>query len=440
MVEDQSPDLRFFYLRPGLLACGQMGGHMASEKETEEGGEAEGEKKSYWWLTLCLLLVFLAGGGYFALKAMRQSAQKLAGVENPNQLSADSNVYGGDARGKADNVFASEEPAPAAKEGGSALNEKLKPGWVKEMVAESAAKGAASQAVTAQGPQAEETAQGGQSAAAAPQGGGSMSERLEAKASIGTRAGASASKTAALPGAVGDFQANGAAAGKPALQKETRAAAPRKSGGGGVLDALKGAFRASFYGARLASQDAAKVWIAKSFDASPEAETSIRYDEKMKAQLDVVNPNSIPNFLRDQNVSAAEAKTLAASQVGDPSMDKEGTKEALDGDKDYQKNKTAADLAKSVINPLFAGMGNLGSDGGTSPADPASAGPTARGAQDPNADPSLGNVDEFGNTTLPGADGTNYIFDPDGKLLGCDNGSMCIMPGGDGCGAGLSLS
>ncbi len=418
---------------------------MASEEQNEEEVEqAEGGKKSYWWLTLSLLLVFLAGGGYFALKAMRQSAQKLAGVESAG-LSADSSVYSGDARGKAENVFASDEPgpAPAAKAAGSALNDKLKPGWVKEMVAEASSKEAASQAVSPQGAQDEETAQGGQPAAA-PQGGGAMSAKLQAKASFGGRAGAAASKTAAPSGAVGDFQANGAAVGKPSVQKTTGAAAPRKGGGGGVLDALKGAFRASFYGARLASQDAAKGWIAKSFDASPEAETSIEYDPKMKAKLDVVNPNSIPKFLRDQDVSAAEAKTLATSAPGSPSMDKDGTKDSLDEDKDYQKKKAASDLAKSMLNPLFGALGGLGGDSSapTDPTatDPASEDPAAKAMQDPNADPSLGSVDEYGNTTISGEDGMNYIFDPDGKLLGCDNGSMCIMPGGDGCAAGMYLS
>ncbi len=414
---------------------------MASEEEKEEGAEQEkGGKKSYWWLTISLLLVFLAGGGYFALKAMRQTAQKLAGVENPGQLSADGYIARGDARGKANDVFASDEPAPVAKEGGSALNAKLKPGWVKELVAETAAKDPASQAVTAQGSQAGENEQGGQEAAG-PSNGGSMSAKLERKASSGGRAGAAASKTAAPSGAVGDFQANGTAVGKPSIQRTTSAAAPKKGGSGGVMDALKGAFRASFYGARLASQDAAKGWIAKSFDASPDAETAIQYDEKMKAKLDVVNPNSIPNFLRDQDVNAAEAKTLATSAVGSPALDKDAVKESLQADKDYQKKKAAEDLGKSVINPLFAGLGGMDLGGGSDATteNTEGAGPTARGAQDPNADPSLGNVDEFGNTTMPGADGMNYIFDPDGKLLGCDNGSMCLLPGGNGCGAGIFM-
>jgi hypothetical protein len=420
---------------------------MATEEETEEGGEQEeGGKKSYWWLTLSLLAVFLAAGGYIAVKAMRQSAQKLAGVENAAPLSADSGVNGGDlVRGKTDNVFASEEPGPVAKVSGSALNDKLKPGWVKEMVAENEAKtsGAGARSASVQDGADGGGAQGGYASAGGVQGGGqngnAMASRLQSKGSFGSRAGASASKTGA-PSAVEGFQTSGAAVGRAEIQKETRAAAPKKGAGGGVMDALKGAFKASFYGARVASQDAAKGWIAKSFDASPEAETSIQYDPLMKSKLDVVNPNSIPKFLRDQDVSAAEAKTLPASKVGDPSMDKEGTKEALAEDKDYQKKKAANDLAKSVINPLFAGLGDLGggSDVSTEATDPTSPDSKSRGV-DPNGDPSLGSVDEYGNTTLAGSDGMSYIFDPDGKLLGCDNGSMCIMPGGDGCSAGLSL-
>ena len=415
---------------------------MASEEQNEEDEEqAEDGKKSYWWLTICLLLVFLAGGGYFALKAMRQSAQTLAGVENTG-LSSDTSGPAGDARSRNDNVFASEEPAPAAKEGGSALNEKLKPGWVKEMVAESSAKAPASQASAPQGQQADEPAQGGQSSAGVPQNGGSMSARLAAKASLGAREGAPASKTAAASGALGDFQSSGAAIGKPSIQKNTSAAAPRKGGGGGVMDALKGAFRASFYGARVASQDAAKGWIAKSFDASPDAETSIQYDPKMKAKLDVVNPNSIPKFLRDQDVTAAEAKTLPASEVGSPSMDKESTKDSLSDDKDYQKKKAANDLAKSMLNPLFGSLGDFGSGSGAA-AETVEVtettevtAPTTKAGADPKDDPTLDGVDgdplAFGDADS----GTIYHFNEEGELLGCEDpgAGMCLMAGAPGCG------
>ena len=128
-----------------------------------------------------------------------------------------------------------------------------------------------------------------------------------------------------------------------------------------MLSALKGAFRASFYGARIASHDSARSWIAKTFDATPEYDTAIQYDDKMRSKLDKINPDSIPKFLREQDVSAAEAKTLAAAEVGKPQVDVEGTKQALENDKDYQAKKMAQDMAAGAVDPigkLFSGGGN----------------------------------------------------------------------------------
>ena len=61
------------------------------------------------------------------------------------------------------------------------------------------------------------------------------------------------------------------------------------------MNALKSAFKANLYGARLSSQDAAKGWIAKSFDATPEAETSIEYDPVEKPALTVTPPLATTN-------------------------------------------------------------------------------------------------------------------------------------------------
>jgi len=59
--------------------------------------------------------VFLLAGGYFAITAMRQSAHKLAGGDNYNQLSANSAVYEGNASlPKEKNYFSSDEQAPAS--------------------------------------------------------------------------------------------------------------------------------------------------------------------------------------------------------------------------------------------------------------------------------------------------------------------------------------
>ena len=141
-------------------------------------------------------------------------------------------------------------------------------------------------------------------------------------------------------------------AGRPSVQRETGAGAPRKAAPGGVLNALKGAFRASLYGARIASKDSARHWMARTFDAAGDVNTSLEYDEKVKASLDRIDPNSIPKFLRDQDITASDAKSLGVAEVGKPKMDVEGTKEALKNDKDYQSRKMMQDMASAAMNPL----------------------------------------------------------------------------------------
>lgn len=397
---------------------------MPAEEENEER-----KLKSFWWLPFAFLLLFLAGGGYYALITMRQAAHKLAVGDNYTQLSANSAVYSGAAAlRKSDNFFASDEPAAVE----AASPDKLKPFSVARGIPAPAGDAAGSASSAAQAWGDNQAAAAGAAASGAP---GSFSARLAARASgFPAGQGTQSSRTSA-DREVEAFQGGGPAAGKPSVQRETTAASARRGAGGGVLGALKGAFRASLYGARIASNDAAKGWIARSFDASPDSENAIQYDEKVRAGLDRINPNSIPRFLREQDISAAEAKTLAVSDVGKPETDVEGTKEALENDNDYQRKKAAAELARSVINPMFAGMS--GGMSGATRGEPAPAG----GAADPSGPPSLMGVDGYGNTATQGNGGLNYIFGPDGKILGCEDpqAGMCLMPGAGSCPAGLIL-
>jgi hypothetical protein len=187
-----------------------------------------------------------------------------------------------------------------------------------------------------------------------------MSDKLRSKAGFGSKA--LDAKKPGTPVTVTPFSGRAAAAPKLSRQTDTAAAGQAKAGKGGVLDALKGTFKASYYGARLASKDAARGWIARTFDATPEADTAIEYDPQMRTELDKINPDSIPKFLREQDISAAEAKTLAAADVSKPKMDKEGTYDALKKDKDYQQKKLASDFAGSMLNGMFAGVSGTGSE------------------------------------------------------------------------------
>ncbi len=331
-------------------------------KEGAEGAPEEHKGKSYWWLALFLTFLLLAGGGFYALTSMGKSAHKLAGGSDYDQLASNDAVYSGrSASGSGNEAFSSgaadpdEFPEEAGQAGKAAA---AKSGLFSRPAARAsgASGGGSAPVVYSDEEKAEERAQDQAAGAAA-----SPQARLQAGGHLSGGKTPPAAKGRNFAASEVHFSRGGPAEVKAVPQRDTAAANVRKGGGGGVLDALKGAFRASLYGARIASQDSAKSWISRQFDGSAEAEQSLEYDEKMKAKLDRVNPNSIPQFLREQDISAAEAKTLASPDVGKPSVNVEGTKEALKNDADYQAKKMAKDLYAGAVNPMgtfFGGGGN----------------------------------------------------------------------------------
>lgn len=361
-----------------------------TEEAEEEGTDAEKKEKKYWPAALALMLLLLAGGGYYALTGMRQTAHQLGGGSEYGQLSANSEVYDGAAGSVSRNgdYFPLDEEtarkaAYRARAAETPGGDRLNPAVVRtkgELAADASGSGAPS-AAAAVGREDEPAARDNAPAGARQQ--GAMGEKLQAKAFFSGGPGSARSKGAPA-GNTAAFEGSAALAGKASAQRETGSfGKPKQAGKGSVMESLKGAFRASFYGARLSSQDAAKGWISRAFDATPEAETAIEYDEKIRAKLDRVNPDSIPQFLRDQDVNAAEAKRLTTSDVGKPDMDREGTKEALAEDKDYQKKKMAKDFASSMINGLFAGVSGTGSENpGDNPGGPTSLSITGDGGDE----------------------------------------------------------
>lgn len=324
----------------------------AGEEATEE--PEAGGKKNYWWLALSFLFLFLAGGGYYALTSMGKEAQKLAGGDSYNQLSANSAAYSKGSLEKADNYFSSDEEDPLAARAEVAASvaalDKRRAMENRGMAASGGGAGSGS-AGYAGGADGDE--EGAFQAGAGRR--GAFEGKLEARISGlgGLRAGGAGKSSSGFnPGGEQSAGGAGVTAGRPSVQRETAAGAPKKAAPGGVLNALKGAFRASLYGARIASKDSARHWMARTFDAAGDVNTSLEYDEKMKASLDRIDPNSIPKFLRDQDITASDAKSLGVAEVGKPKMDVEGTKEALKNDKDYQAKKMAKDMASAAMNPI----------------------------------------------------------------------------------------
>ena len=365
----------------------------AEEPEEEETAAGKKEKK-FWLLSLGLILLLLVGGGFYAVTGMRQAAHKLGGGSDYDQLSANSSIYDGGA-GAARNAdyFPLDEDAARAQAAKAAGGGRINAALIRtqaELVAEANGKRPV-QETAAAAVQEENFQEERAAGTAAPAGQAAMAEKLQARAFLsGGAMGSRSAKgsQAAAAGGTGAFQGNGTVVGRATAQRETKSSTPKGAGRGSVMEGLKSAFKASFYGARLSSQDSAKGWIARSFDGTAEATTAIEYEDKMRSKLDKVNPDSIPGFLREQDVSAAEAKTLTTSEVAKPKMDKEGTKEALAEDKAYQAKKLAKDFSGSMINGLFAGLN------GDGPTDDDKGGPTDDDKGGPGGD-DPGDMDLF---------------------------------------------
>ncbi|MCX5784360.1 MAG: hypothetical protein NTX59_01595 [Elusimicrobia bacterium] len=416
---------------------------MASEDEDKDekrgffsifGGSSAGNK-SFWWLPFAFIFLFLAVGGFYAWNTMKGAAHKLVGGDTYNSLSANSVSYGGlSSSEKEDNFFASDEEMSAQS------GKKAEKAGLETVLARAGAAGGGGRRGGAAGDGNSAVRSGG---AAVYNWGGGQSNALQSKLQA---------RGSALAGMKGGQTSQSTAfndesdAEKPSVVpiastgKTLNGQSPKKGPGTSVLESLKSAFKSSLYGARLASQDAASAWIAKSFTAAPEEEMALQYDDKMRSKLDKVNPESIPKFLRDQDINATEAKTLGVSDVHKPDLDKEATKDSLKEDKDYQAKKAAKDMSNGMLNPMFGGFGGtsqIGSDTGTGT-------DNLNVMSDPNATQDLSwTVDEYGNTIVPQSDGTKQIYDgQSGMILGCEDpkAQMCTPAGMGSCPGDLAIS
>ncbi len=332
--------------------------------------------KGYKWVSLVLVFLFLGAGGFVAWFLMQNAAHKLAGGAKYVRLSGTPASYGTGVQAEQEQgFFASEEELAKAD-----------PSLKRELLDTAAATGQAGRGTSrtsasraggggAAGGAADGDISGGSGSGGAASHGSGLENRLSA------RQGALGGPTKGLPPSkAGGMERAGGAGAASVRSAQSDTDKPGRGGKGGpkpsVLEALKSAFKVNLYGARLASQDSAREWISRTFDANPGSRYSLDYpDEQMKAKLDRMNPDSVPHYLRDQSLDAAGARSLGASDVDKPDFDKDGTKDALKGDKKYQSEKDSQDLAKALFNPL----GPFGGGSGGNPADPEDpAGPTGK--------------------------------------------------------------
>ncbi len=307
---------------------------------------------------------FLLVGSIIAVAVMKDAASDLAGRPQAGDLSSSGlAATGGGAAGGAHEFFSSEE---TLDEEAVASYDRYK-SEVEDRLYE---KGPSSGKVSAFA-----GADGGRTAAAAADN-GTPGPAPSAGGHGGPAPRLASGLSAAKGGTGGPARSSLGAAGASAFQSgstklavsasgETgvKAGASRK-GSGGVIEALRSAWRGSVMGAREASNDAARTLLARSFDGSSSSERlSLEYDEKMKKELDVVDPNSIPKFLRDQDISADRASAFDVPDVKTASADREGTEKALAADKEYQAKKALASMSDGMLNSMFSGVTNRNGPG-----------------------------------------------------------------------------
>ena len=312
------------------------------------------ELRRYKWAGMVLVLCFLAAGGGVAWVAMRNAAFRLSGAASYPWPSADGSYSGFGARSGAGPGAGAEESVD-----GEAASAAAGAPVLKTALSSIPGSGGSVSGAAAPVQRGFSVKRGKKYAQGYPDPSGSgVSGSVD-----GFPAGGSADR---LKGAAAARNAGGSAraGGGAASARVVNSGANRSSGAAGgarnsVMEALRSAFKANIYGARLASQDAARMWTSKTFDATRDSSLSLEYSENLKAKLDRVNPDSIPDYLRAQNLDATNARSLGVSKVGDPFLDREGTKEALREDKDYQRDKLTRDFMAAVFDPLgpFGGVG-----------------------------------------------------------------------------------
>ncbi len=380
--------------------------------------EEKGSKKGGGWFWLLPVAGFLLVGGFIALVTMRDAAEKLSGRPQAggNPAGGGPALAGGGSALESRDFFSSDETvSPEAL--ASYEKHRLE---VEDRLYEkgpSAGKVAAFSAGAAQAGSGDGADAAGGAAAARPGGGPGPAPRMSASLSSAGGAGGGGSRSSLGAAGASSFGGPGA---RPAVvasasgETGVRGGASR-SGGGGVIESLRSAWRGSVMGAREASNDAARTLLARSFDGSPASERlSLQYDEKMKKELDVVNPDSIPKFLRDQDISADRASAFEVPDIKGVKVNREGTEASLKEDKNYQE--ALSKMAGGMLNPMFGGLTDkneaAGADGGPE---------TAGGLSIPDTPQDDQWFNDLGNEQLMNAAG----FEDCGESCGCSCAAPC---------------
>ncbi|MBU2529798.1 MAG: hypothetical protein KKD35_02060 [Elusimicrobia bacterium] len=320
------------------------------------------KKKSLWWLQLSFLFLFLGGGGFYAYVNMNKEAHKLVGGDKYADMS-ESKIYNSKVSDSKRNFFFSSEEEDLSNSNSAS---KSSPAPFTALEKKELEKGSSKISGMDGDDSVENSKENYSTAQRASSSGGNVSNSLKQRLAIkkdrvfsgkGTGAKTSGSFLTSSKGEV-SIKEN-----EETTDKKGKTVAAKKTS---VMEVLKQTWKTGIYGARDASRDAAKSWIARTFDNVAPSRYSLEYEENVKKDLDRIAPSSIPGYLRDMDVNKSSAKKLGIKDVGTGELDLEGTKEALDKDVKYQAAKTANDLSGGMVNSMFSGMdfgeGAIGGD------------------------------------------------------------------------------
>jgi hypothetical protein len=310
--------------------------------------------KSSWALQLSFLFVFLIGGGFYAFINMNKEAHKLVGGDKYADMSESKSYNSEVSSSKGNFFFSQEEP----------LSEEVA---VNKNSASASSPSASLNKVKLGGTSSKMSGLAGESRDGESKTENSMdrkssSEKKDLSNNLKKRLALKKSRVYSGKGGTPKTSGNfiGTSKGDVSLKDGEGTTAKKgvtaTKGKTSVMDALKKTWKTGIYGARDASKDKARGWIAQAFDNNVSSRYSLEYDENVKRQLDRIDPKSIPDYLRDQDVSKSSAKSLGIKKVDAPKLDVEATEKALAADTKYQAAKLANEASDGMLNSLFSGM------------------------------------------------------------------------------------
>lgn len=316
--------------------------------------DKNGEDRNLWWLQGLFIILFLVGGGIFAVKATYQAASKLTGEKGDADQSA-SGLYKGDPRAARSGFFEGEadsdnsnmpsrsslagltDSTPASSSGDEAAASAAAKAGVTPLKASDVGSGARSSNVTGL---RDSGSQSVRPALAARQTAFSQMARSGSKAGGGV--------SSAMGAGRGGMQVQVRDGDGSAKVAATTGRSPNRS----VFSSLKQGVQIALMGVQSGSMDTATQWNTAVFDGGQQTKRSIDYGGK-GAALDKFDPKSVPGYLREDALKVSSADTLAIPKVGDLSDD--ATASAADP-KNKKKNKQSS---LSMNGSLYGGASSL---------------------------------------------------------------------------------